>query len=82
MQVDSFSQIMYYLDSFFRWFAPYARTILQFISENINPYVSKIAVVLEQIANQLPDDPTYYMITMISLIVLGIVFNKYFEKGT
>ncbi|MGQ4833110.1 MAG: hypothetical protein ACP6IS_04295 [Candidatus Asgardarchaeia archaeon] len=80
MQTENFSQVMYYLDSFFRWFAPYSREILRFISENIDPYLSKIVAILAEVANRLPEDTIYYIITMISLMILGVVFNRIFEK--
>ena len=72
--------ILQELDMFFRYFALYSKSILDFIGKYVNPYLVEVLNIFKQISNALPNNDISYIITLVALLGLGIILNRFFEE--
>ena len=78
--MQSEETILQELDTFFRYFALYSKSILDFIGKYVNPYLVKILDIFKQISAALPDNDISYIVILILFLALGIILNRFFEE--
>lgn len=78
--MQSEEAILQELDAFFRYFALYSKSILDFIGKYVNPYLVEILDIFKQISDALPNNDISYIVILIIILGLGVALNRFFEE--
>lgn len=69
-----------YLAKFLYYFIPFAERFLNYLRENVFPYLAEVMNYLQNLSENLPVNFEPYILIFILLIVLGVIFNWKLER--
>jgi len=78
--MQSEENVLQSMDTFFRYFAKYTKSILDFIGTYVNPYLKEIINLFKQISNMLPNNDIIYVGILGVTLAIGVFLNYFFEE--
>ncbi len=71
-EVDLFKK---YLEKFLYYFIPFAEKLLNYLRENVFPYLTEVTDYFRRLSEKLPVNFELYILIFIILIILGVIVN-------
>ncbi|MCD6484796.1 MAG: hypothetical protein J7L47_06775 [Candidatus Odinarchaeota archaeon] len=78
--MQSEENILQSMDTFFRYFAKYTKSILDFLGKYVSPYLKEIINLFKQTSNMLPNDDISYVGILVVILAIGVFLNYFFEE--
>ena len=70
--VDLFKK---YLEEFLYYFIPFAEKLLDYLRENVFPYLTEVMDYFQRLSEELPVNFEPYILIFIILVILGVMVN-------
>jgi len=69
-----------YLGKFLYHFIPFAENLLNYLRENVFPYLTEIIIYLQKFSENLPANFDPYILIFVVLVILGVIVNWKLEQ--